>query len=292
MASSPSSQLKQASKAFLLAASYWKCLGSSTLPRWVTRNSLKRYPPELDECVALAMMHLAQAAAQQCAIVVAMCSNTAKSALLSKLAAAVVRDAEDCLRFFGQADAKCEKVNPDVYMHAAYLRDFFTSFAMFQHAQELVDARKVGQALSAYDQSTSKLKLQSCTGAFNPDLPGLPRSLIRGSVEHAIGQLLTVLNEQREKYNKENELIFFQVISHAPLPSAILLTAATEFKLPSSGKIVSFQKTALESVFDSATTLSSVKVTENETTKMTACSACTFINSEDMKKCEMCGIAL
>ena len=57
------------------------------------------------------------------------------------------------------------------------------------------------------------------------------------------------------------------------------------------------QKTTLESVFDTSTSLttsqSAVKATEHGTTdKGTTCDACTFINSKDMENCEMCGNAL
>ena len=305
----PAVELKEASNAFLAAASYWQCLGRSALLRWVTRKSLKRVTPDLDEHAALALAHMAQAAAQQCAVGMALVTGNSKPALLSKLTAAVVSEAVDCLACLGKVDTKSDRVNPEVSAHAAYLRELFSSVSLLHHARGLAEGRKVGEAISALEQSIGKLKIQSGTGPHNPSEPGLPRSLLRGPIEFAIGQLLTVVTELRDKCTRENDLLYFQVIAPAALPAGITVSTPTEFKMPSAGKTISFHKAPLDSVFSSlsvsataaaataapaaapaATPSAAAPAAAPAAVATWACSACTFLNPPEGPVCEMCGL--
>ena len=139
--------LKDASKAFLASAAYFRCLGAETLPRWVRRDGLTRFPPELDEHVAMAFAHLGQAAAQQCSVVAAALGKT-KHSLMAKLCAAVVQEAEDCLRCLQAADPRCERVSRALPTQAAYLRELFGSLALLHLGQDLAEANKCGDSIA------------------------------------------------------------------------------------------------------------------------------------------------
>ena len=300
-------QLKDASKAFLASAAYFRCLAEETLPRWVKRDGLARHPPELDEQVALAFAHLAQAASQQCSVVAAMLNST-KSSLLSKLASAVVHETEDCLRCLELADPKCEKVKATIPTHAAYLREIFGALAFFHSGKDLSEANKCGEAIAAYVTAEAKLRIQSvgsgAPGAHNAALPGLPRSIV-GSAP-CVGRFLTVVTQHKDMSLRENDLMHFQVVpAQIGLPAGILLSTPTPFKLPSSGKIVSFQR---ETVFELAAVGAALPADAPPTALATTapapapaptpteadgsvreCRACTFHNPQAAVSCEVCG---
>lgn len=279
--------LKSASKSFLASAGYFQNLAVDTLPRWVNRCSLSSQPVDIDVQVCQAFYHLAQAAAQQCAITVAISNSALKYSLLSKLCSAVVREAEDAIKCLGEiSQSSVSSLNTTIADHAAFLRELFSSLAYYYYAKELQEANKCGEAVSALTMSESKLKIQSFTGTarmHNPSVAGLPKHVTDKLPN--IGRFLTVVAHERGAAIRANDLIFFQAVAPVGLPAAVLLSSPSPYLLPNSGKLVDF----LSPTKDPASVLASSFISVDEPkTSFRACPRCTLENSLDAINCAAC----
>jgi len=299
-------KLKNASKCFLKSASYFLCLGRDTLPRWVMRETLQNFPPELDEQVSLAFSHLAQASAQQCAVVVALQNGRTTPAILAKLCAAIVQQANDCLTCLTKADKKAnmKAMTSSVSTQAAYLREFFSSLSFYYHGMELAAAQKCGDAIACFTRAEGLLKIQSqdptnSKATHNPERPGLPKQCLSTAT---VGKFLTLVTQGKATAVRENDLIYYHVVPSAvPLPNGALLNTAVAFSMPGNvDEVVSFAPPSnprTENLFNfdqpppapTPSRAPAPALVADEADGEAQCPACTFLQSPSATACAMCG---
>ena len=308
-----SSNLKAASAVFLKSSSYFLNLAMTTLPRWNRDNlETKPAPCELDESTCMAASHLARAAAQQCAISVAMRTPGSKLGVLAKLCAAVVEEAEGCLLCL--KSNKSSPPNPVLGVHGAFLRELFGSLAFYFQGRELCEGsmktEKFGEGIAFFNMSVSKLSLQgsaSTGGPHNPNLPGMPRTMVAPS--GSIGKFLTIVGEARAAAMRDNDVIYFHTIPascHVELLPRGFSVIAPEVPADVRGpiKFVDFHESApiqasnppiAPSVlqFGSASAEGDVSthgasLLNQQQPAAAACPTCTFENPHGTPACQMC----
>lgn len=287
-------KLKNASKSFVNSAGFFLCLGRDTLPRWVMREKLQTFPPELDEQVSLAFYHLAQASAQQCAVVAALISDRSTNSVLVMLSAAVVEQANDSLMCLSLADKKAnmKAMTSSVSMQAAFLREFFSSFCLYHHGMQIASKQKTGEAIACLTRAEELLKIQSqdpsnSKASHNPERPGLPKQCLSTA---AVGKFLTLVLKAKALAVRHNDLIYqLSVPTDAPLPPGVLLHKVVAFSMPGNiDEVVSFAPPSKAPTEMNLFDFGQPPVPPPVPSEEIQCPACTFLQNPSATACEMC----